>query len=340
MRLLRTVLLTCSLITVSSSLFASNGANKQQQLKPALKTDSMTLFNHQKQRPIMLNLWYKSGECAKQTEGKMCLSNQVKGDKVVFLSHGAMGSARDYNWLAYPLAAQGWIVVGLNHFGESWAYGPENSDPSAVIKLWQRAQDTSFALDSLAKNSPFNRDVNWQSVVFIGHSSGGHTAASLAGVTLNLEQMGTYCDSDKSAADQGCAYVDDTKLSLLKASPDYEASFKDDRIKAVVMLDPAIGPAATKASLNNVSIPALVVGAQNNDFLPFDHHAAYYANNMPKANLVTLNNNEGHFVFLDECNHQHKANGISLCKDREGVNRKQVHQQLLGSIFPFLARLN
>jgi len=49
-----------------------------------------------------------------------------------------------------------------------------------------------------------------------------------------------------------------------------------------------------------------------------------------------LDQNEGHFVYLGECERQHKARGVSLCKDREGVNRKQIHRKLLGQIFKFL----
>lgn len=336
---LNTFLVATTIFLLNPLSIAKENADTSGSKTAPLVTGSVTLFNQANQRPVKLNLWYRQGDCHDQSDNNLCLNQQVSGNKVAFLSHGAMGSSKDYNWLAYPLAAQGWIVVGLNHFGESWAYGPENTDPTAVVRLWQRAEDSSFVIDTLVKNNPFNRKVDWQNIVFIGHSSGGQTAASLAGVELSLAQMGSYCDSDKSANDQGCKYVDETKLNILANSPAYEASFKDKRIKAVIMLDPAIGPAATKLSLNNVSVPALVVGAKNNDFLPFEHHAAYYAKHMPNAKLVTLDNNEGHFVFLDECKHQYKANGISLCEDREGVNRKQVHQKLLGLIFPFISTL-
>ena len=55
---------------------------------------------------------------------------------VATLSHGAMGAAKDCSWLAYPLAAKGWVVVGVNHFGESWRYGRQNIDPSSVTRVW------------------------------------------------------------------------------------------------------------------------------------------------------------------------------------------------------------
>ncbi len=47
-----------------------------------------------------------------------------------------MGAAKDCSWLDYPLAAKGWVVVGVNHFGESWRYGRQNIDPSSVTRVW------------------------------------------------------------------------------------------------------------------------------------------------------------------------------------------------------------
>ncbi len=54
--------------------------------------------------------------------------------------------------------------------------------------------------------------------------------------------------------------------------------------------------------------------------------------------LVTLNNGEGHFVYINSCDNNYKALGVSLCEDRQGVNRKQVHQKLLGHILKFLTK--
>ena len=323
--------MACSMLAVAFSSVAAQQSDKVNQV-------SHQLFNAQAQRPVKLTLWYKKGDCGKQQE-KHCLSSEVNTRKVAFLSHGAMGAAKDYNWLAYPLAMQGWLVVGLNHFGESWVYGQENVDPSSVTRFWQRAEDTSFVIDSFVASNPFTQSVDWNNVVFIGHSSGGHTAATLAGVMLDAQQMGEYCTSSKGKDDKGCGYATRAQAEKLSAIANYNQSYKDARIKAIVMLDPAMGPAVTQSSLQQIAMPSLVIGAKNNDFLPFKHHAAYYAAHLKGANLVSLDGDEGHFVFLDSCNHKYKAKGIALCKDRPGVDRKQVHRALLGHVLPFVAAL-
>ncbi len=47
-----------------------------------------------------------------------------------------MGAAkRGYRWIGELLAAQGIVTVGLNHYGESWIYGPEHIRHSTVLAV-------------------------------------------------------------------------------------------------------------------------------------------------------------------------------------------------------------
>ena len=172
----------------------------------------------------------------------------------------------------------------------------------------------------------------------IGHSSGGYTAAGIAGVTLDFKQMYDYCASSDAQADLGCSYGKSEKPTQAKPIAEKISFAFDNRVTGIIMLDPAMGPAATEISLNKVKVPTLIIGSKQNDFLPFERHAQHYANNIPLAELVTLNNGEGHFVYINACDNNYEARGVSLCEDRLGVNRKQVHQELLGHILKFLTK--
>ena len=171
----------------------------------------------------------------------------------------------------------------------------------------------------------------------MGHSSGVHTAAALAGVTMVINQMYDYCLSNHAKADLGCSYGE--KETLKQAGHvAHKFSFGlDSRVTGIIMLNPAMGPASTKASMNSVKVPTLIIGSQNNDFLPFDYHAKSYAHNIPNAKLVALNSDEGHFVYINSCENNYKARGVSLCQDREGVDRAQVYQKMLGHILKFVS---
>ena len=334
------IVLCMGLLTSAVSSLAlanSNTTAKAPHMQPITKKE-MNLENTGAQRPVKLDLWYKTDNCPKQNNATLCDAKKQQSTNIAILSHGAMGAAIDYSWLAYPLAAKGWTVIGMNHYGESWRYGQKNIDPSTVTRFWQRTEDISFVIDSLGSILPSYSNEQSHNIVVIGHSSGGQTAAALAGVTMSFEQMSEYCQSERSTGDLGCTYAKKGVAHAPSSHAQLKRSSVDKRINRIIMLDPALGPAATVDSLSQVSIPSLVVGSLNNDFLPFEHHAKYYAAHMPQSQLVTLDQNEGHFVYLNKCDHQHKAQSVSLCEDRKGVNREQVHRQLIGRVFAFLAQ--
>lgn len=287
-------------------------------------------------RPITVNIWYPQGVCDKENKMLLCLADAAVTNKVLVFSHGAMGSAPEYSWIGEKLAAVGFVVVGINHFGESSIYGQDSRNPRSTVYIWQRPQDISALLDKLATSNIFQQKVNWSSVVALGHSSGGQTAAMLAGATFDLKNLIDYCNSKQSNDDLSCNYGrnrDEAPEEFLKQ---FRASQKDQRIKMLVLLDPALGSAVQKESLRKLKIPTFVVGAQNNDFLPWAQHGLRYATEIPGAKINLLKGQEGHFIFLNTCSHDIKVMGVPLCFDRQGTNRNATHEVLANSINEFI----
>ena len=101
-------------------------------------------------------------------------------------------------------------------------------------------------------------------------------------------------------------------------------------------MDPAAGPGYSAASLAQVRVPVLVIGSEDNDFLPFVQHAGRYAALLPKASVITLRSGEGHFVYLNACTSDLLASGVPLCIDRTGVDREAVHARLAPQILAVL----
>ncbi len=287
-------------------------------------------------RPITVNVWYPQGACDERNKTQLCLANQAITNKVLVFSHGAMGSATEYSWIGEQLAAVGFVVIGINHFGESSIYGQDSRNPRSTGYIWQRPQDISALLDKLSVGNIFQKRLNWSNVVAIGHSSGGQTAAMLAGATFDLKNLIDYCHSERSKNDLSCNYGrnrDSAPDAFLKQ---FSASQYDQRIKMMVLLDPALGPAVQKVSLRKLKIATLVVGAQNNDFLPWPQHGLSYATEIPGAKIYLLKGQEGHFIFLDPCSRDIKVMGVPLCLDRQGANRNATHVVLAKAINEFI----
>ncbi|MFT5483778.1 MAG: putative dienelactone hydrolase [Halieaceae bacterium] len=125
---------------------------------------------------------------------------------------------------------------------------------------------------------------------------------------------------------------------MLKKIGLLQGQMRDERVVAVITLDPALGHAVSEQSLESIKVPALVLGSLENDFLPYAVHSKYYANHIQGANLVGIEQGAGHFVYIDECNSDREVKGVSLCKDREGVDRKAIQKQILEHVFGFIYR--
>ena len=211
----------------------------------------------------------------------------------------------------------------MSHFGESPLYGVETIDPSTVLDPSDRMIDCSFALDHVFAGT---EQVDPSRVGAIGHSSGGATVIALAGGLFDPVAMARYCASEEAAEDRGCAYG--RLPAVAPPRPPAPRSHHDPRVRAVVALDPALGPGFDAGSLAEISIPVHVVGSVDNDFLPMDAHAGRYAGSIPGCSFTRLSAGEGHFVYLNGCDSDLDANGVPLCRDRPGVDRSAVHASL------------
>jgi hypothetical protein len=101
----RGITLLCLLVVYSQGIYNMAFADElsQKSQPAAIKVDEIDLYHATKKRPVKLDLWYKENTCM----DKECKQKSTAKLNIAILSHGAMGVAKDYSWLAYPLAAKG-----------------------------------------------------------------------------------------------------------------------------------------------------------------------------------------------------------------------------------------
>ena len=104
---------------------------------------------------------------------------------LVLWSHGRTGTRTSYALLCEAIAARGFVVLTLEHAGDSladWLLGAAADDETNEIN---RVADARFVLDTvLDPNGPlrtFATRVDPDRIAAAGHSYGGFTALSLAG---------------------------------------------------------------------------------------------------------------------------------------------------------------
>jgi len=289
-------------------------------------------------RPIQLDVWYptmaaEQGHSYNFGMGSVAKGAPVTGDKlaVVVLSHGSMGAASNYSWIAEPLARHGYVVLGVSHFGESPVFGPATMNPANVAHFGDRTRDINAALDYLITTSTYASHIDPQRLGALGHSSGGATVLMLAGAGFSMADMRTYCAAARGA-DKGCQYPVGAPASDQAPIP------SPTPIKAMVLMDPAAGPGFTQAGLQGLKTPALVIGSVDDDFLPFAAHAGRVSGLLGSAEAVKLAGGEGHFVYVDRCSLPINVMGVKLCTDRDGVDRDATHAKLVPEILSFFDR--
>jgi predicted dienelactone hydrolase len=209
----------------------------------------------------------------------------------------------------------------------------KHSPDKGVISVWDRPVDISLLLDHLLDDRDLSVLIDKNRIGAAGFSSGGYTVLALGGAIYNLELMNKYCSSEGHGPDCELAY-DDTDVDYTNAA----LSYKDNRIKAIFAMAPAIGPGITIESLESIDIPVYITAAADDELAYTSYNAIRYADNIPESHLELLPSG-GHFIFL-ECDFiTHIADwfidDLDLCGSKFNVDRAQVRDKVASEAVSF-----
>lgn len=237
---------------------------------------------------------------------------------LLLLSHGSGGSFDRLDWMADYFARRGWIVASANHPGNT--LGDNSVD--GLIQVWRRAQHISTFLGYLLKDPQFKDRIDHRKIAVVGHSAGGTTVLLLAGMRLSKADFQNpipYCkEMPKDLDDEHCSELkryDYTKINR----HELEKSYRDQRIKAVVAIDPAFersfrdGPVPT---------PVLLVLAEHLKDPSGEIFAKEFVEKFPNMQHAIIPSSV-HISFVSECSQFGHSIKAPICEgDR---HRDQIH---------------
>lgn len=182
---------------------------------------------------------------------------------IIVISHGLGSDRTSFVYLAKHLASLGFVVAVPQHPGSDAKQiqallAGQASQITQAREFIDRPLDITYLLNELSRlndiNPTFKGKLNLQQVGVIGQSFGGYTAIALAGGKINFEELQKECKfEDKS---WNLSLLLQCRALQLARSP---YNLRDERVKAVIAINPVISSIFGKDSLSQIKIPVMLV---------------------------------------------------------------------------------
>ncbi|TGD79751.1 alpha/beta hydrolase family protein [Hymenobacter wooponensis] len=233
---------------------------------------------------------------------------------LVLISHGTGSSGLVHRNLAHYLARHGYVVGLLEHPHNN---RDDNSWANTLQNLVARPRHLQLAIDQLTHDPRFAPALQPGKVALIGHSLGAYTALALLGGQPVAGPHGTP----------------DGQRHPIPTPP------ADERVKAVVLLAPAVPWFEAAGSLQQVHLPMLLLVGEQDEHTP-PAHAQLVLRGVPDAEQVTWRviHNAGHFSFLSPFPPARVSPAFPPSQDPPGFDRGRFHEELYPEVLAFLSR--
>jgi predicted dienelactone hydrolase len=255
----------------------------------------------------------------------------AKAKGLIVISHGTGGSELNHGNLAEALARSGYVVAALRHPGDNWQDMSVWEKPFGAFFI-ERPRQVSQVLDALLSDPDWKDriagDARGPRIGAVGHSAGGYTVIALAGGQPDLSFIFSHCENDRSNDPIFCRRTGQAPTAL----PQIER-MTDPRIRAVAALAP-LGVVFTAASLASIRIPTALYSAELDRWLVPRFHAAWIAQNMPRAEFHSVPN-AWHFAFMDRPSTPVPTPDGDAAADPPGFDRAALLAQLAVDIPAF-----
>ncbi len=262
----------------------------------------------------------------------------------IVISHGIGTDSSNFRYLANHLATNGFAVIVPNHPGsdtkqiESLLNGSasEVAQPEEFIN---RPLDVKFVLDELEKlnntDPRFKKRLDLQQVGVFGQSFGGYTALALAGAKINLEKIEKDCNQKALKQTWNMSLLLQCRIQELQANkPVKQYNLYDERVKAVIAVNPITSSIFGKSGLSQIKTPVMMVASSEDTVAPALYEQiipfSWIAN--PQKYLVQL---EGATHFSTIGDGKDSSEQVGLPSKLIGDNPKQAQSYMKYVSLPF-----
>jgi predicted dienelactone hydrolase len=262
----------------------------------------------------------------------------------IVISHGIGTDSSNFRYLANHLATNGFAVIVPNHPGsdtkqiQSLLNGSasEVTQPKEFIN---RPLDVKFVLDEVEKlnntDPRFKGRLNLQQVGVFGQSFGGYTALALAGAKINPEKIAKDCNQKALKQTWNMSLLLQCRMQELQANkPVKQYKLYDERVKAVIAVNPITSSIFGKSGLSEIKTPVMMVTSSEDTVAPALYEQilpfSWIAN--PQKYLVQM---EGATHFSTIGDGKDSSEQVGLPSKLIGDNPKQAQSYMKVVSLPF-----
>ncbi|QEL55446.1 alpha/beta hydrolase family protein [Chromobacterium paludis] len=246
----------------------------------------------------------------------------VEGAKLplIVISHGFTGSMYGHHDTAEALADNGFLVVSLNHTGDS---GMSMKYPWDMLAFERRPIEIKRVIDYMLGEAREASRIDASKIGVFGFSRGGFTSLVVAGAVPNFAGSEVRCKMDRPLCRQ-----------LEREAPGMRDWVHDVRVKAAAAVDPLnVFPDA--ASVAGIKIPVFLwISEKGGDGVEPATEAKLHPL-LPTARDYKVVQNAGHFDFLAPCAEAVARHEPEICQDAPGFDRAALHRQMNEALIQF-----
>ncbi len=292
-------------------------------------------------KPLQLGIWYPSLAAAVPlslgtTTMAVALNGAVQGQALPLLvmSHGTGSSYLGHAATAVALADAGYVVVAVTHTGDNYA------DPSRSVFVMDRPRHVSRAIDHMLQAWDGRAAIDATRIGIFGYSSGGFTALVSIGGMADFTSFGPMCQ--QHPGDFACQLV--ARAGPLPPSLPDPRPAQDPRIKAAVVVAPALGFTFSPSGLKDVKVPVQIWRAEDDIILPHPRYAEAVqtallqrpsAPNLQTALDYRVVPRAGHFDFMPPCSKALAEIAPAICTSAAGFDRAAFQQNFNAAVIEF-----
>jgi len=246
-----------------------------------------------------------------------------RGHPLIVISHGTGGSNADHHDTARALAAAGFVVAAPTHTGDT------QGDRSRSMRITERPAQLVRVIDYMTHDWRGHDTVDAGKVGAFGFSSGGFTVLGAVGGEPVMAALTGHCAEHPHFYD--CVLP--RQLGAAAPIPAAPAPVEHDpRIKAAIVVAPALGFTFAPGSLSKVAIPVQLWRAEWDTVLPQPYYAEVVHGLLPKAEYHVVPRAE-HFDFMAPCSAPLAKAAPSICVGN--IDRAAFHARFNADVVRF-----